>query len=104
MIDQPTASLTRSSVARVCIEIDLTKPLPNRIWIKCGSKYPSFWQPIQADVSLNIAPIASIKDTQRTLAKSSTKIKPLLKKNILALKKLHGNTRQMMELNPNTAM
>lgn len=31
IIDQPIANLMRPSVARVCIEIDLTKDIPNRI-------------------------------------------------------------------------
>lgn len=36
-IDELTANLSRPSVARICLEIDLLKPLPKRIWIGTGS-------------------------------------------------------------------
>lgn len=43
-IDQATANLTRPSTARVCVELDLDLPLPNRIWIGTGES--GFWQPL----------------------------------------------------------
>ncbi|MDD0213388.1 DUF4283 domain-containing protein, partial [Shigella flexneri] len=41
-IDQGTALLTRPSIARVCIEIDLLKEPPKRVWIMAGKE--GFWQ------------------------------------------------------------
>lgn len=41
-IDEPTANLTRPSVARICIEVNHLKNLPKRIWIGTGSN-SGFW-------------------------------------------------------------
>lgn len=35
-IDEPAANLSRPSVARICVEMDLLKELPSRIWIGIG--------------------------------------------------------------------
>lgn len=45
-LDAPTADLSRPSVARVCIEVDLLKKLSRRIWLKSGDSIPGFWQDI----------------------------------------------------------
>lgn len=50
MIDQPTAALSRPSVARVCIEIDLKKLLPKRVWVYCGSDFEGFWQALKGSL------------------------------------------------------
>lgn len=42
-IDEPTTNISRPSVARICIEVDLLKDLPTRIWIGTGSG-KGFWQ------------------------------------------------------------
>ncbi|VFQ89732.1 unnamed protein product [Cuscuta campestris] len=42
--DNATIQLTRPSVARVCVELDLSKELPNSVWIHLGKL--SFLQPI----------------------------------------------------------
>lgn len=42
--DAATANLTRPSVARVCMEMDLLKKFPHRIWLECGVN--GFWQPV----------------------------------------------------------
>ena len=41
-LDATTLMLVRPNVARMCIEMDLRKKIPNRIWICCGSY--GFWQ------------------------------------------------------------
>ncbi|XP_077219455.1 uncharacterized protein LOC143853535 isoform X2 [Tasmannia lanceolata] len=43
-IDLPTRILSRTNVARVCVEVDLLKELPHRIWIVVGGR--GFWQDI----------------------------------------------------------
>lgn len=43
-LDAATLSLSRPSVARICVEIDLRNPLPSRIWIGLGQS--GFWQPV----------------------------------------------------------
>ncbi|CAH9072374.1 unnamed protein product [Cuscuta epithymum] len=43
-IDAATANLSRPSVARVCVEIDVTKDMPSKVWINCGSL--GFMQPV----------------------------------------------------------
>ena len=44
-LDASTAAITRPNVARLCVEIDLLKDLPNRVWIVNGSF--GFWQKIE---------------------------------------------------------
>lgn len=46
-LDAATESLARPSVARVCIELDLLKPLPRRIFI--GQGEAGFWQAVEYD-------------------------------------------------------
>lgn len=46
-IDAATLSLSRPSVARVCVEVALRQPLPSRLWI--GRSDGGFWQPIAYD-------------------------------------------------------
>lgn len=42
-IDEPTANLSRPSVTRICVEVDLLKSLLARIWIGTGGS-TNFWQ------------------------------------------------------------
>lgn len=42
-LDPTTFYLTRPSVARICVEVDLRKPLPNKVWIGMDE---GFWQSI----------------------------------------------------------
>ncbi|RAL55041.1 hypothetical protein DM860_018103 [Cuscuta australis] len=35
-MDSATVNLTRPSVARVCVELDLTKDMPKPVWIHLG--------------------------------------------------------------------
>lgn len=44
--DSSTAELTHPSVAQFCVEVDLLKRLPQRIWLECGENFPSFWQDV----------------------------------------------------------
>lgn len=44
-IDDPTMALSRPSVARVCVELDLLKPLPSRVWIGTKSR-KGYWQTV----------------------------------------------------------
>lgn len=39
--DTATTNLTRPSVARVCVEMDLLKKFPSRIWLVSGSN--GYW-------------------------------------------------------------
>ena len=45
LIDGPTPRLSRPSVARVCVEVDLLKKNPNRVWLNMG-QYEGRWQKI----------------------------------------------------------
>lgn len=40
-IDLATKSLSRLSITRICLEVDLLKPLPKRVWI--ATEKDSFW-------------------------------------------------------------
>nr|XP_027103110.1 uncharacterized protein LOC113724399 [Coffea arabica] len=42
-VDAATAALSRPSMARVCVEVDLLKPLVSRVWIGNGGQ-EGFWQ------------------------------------------------------------
>lgn len=44
-MDAATKFLTRPSVARICIEMDLLRSFPSRVWIGTGSG--GFWQPVE---------------------------------------------------------
>lgn len=46
-IDAATRTLSRPSVARVCVEVNLLRHLPNRIWIGHGDS--GFWQSVTYD-------------------------------------------------------
>ncbi|KAI5677247.1 hypothetical protein M9H77_08197 [Catharanthus roseus] len=52
-IDEPAANLSRPSVARICVEMDLLKELPSRIWIGIGDlpPYCSYCKKIGHDAS-----------------------------------------------------
>lgn len=67
MVDEPTASLTRPSVARICIEIDLHNPLPKRIWIAGETKFHGFWQEITPEYATTCTVYA--KDTWKIFAR-----------------------------------
>lgn len=43
-VDAATQNLSRPSGARICVEVDLLKNLPNRLWIGQGDSV--FWQPV----------------------------------------------------------
>ncbi|XP_077219082.1 uncharacterized protein LOC143853231 isoform X2 [Tasmannia lanceolata] len=43
-IDDPTRILSRTNVARVCVEVSLLMKLPHRVWIGIGGR--GFWQDI----------------------------------------------------------
>ncbi|CAH9112413.1 unnamed protein product [Cuscuta europaea] len=45
VIDSPTANFSRPSLARICIEIDVSKVLPSKIWIGNGNQ--CFFQSVQ---------------------------------------------------------
>lgn len=45
-LDAATADLPRPSVARICVELDLLKKLPRRIWLECGNSIHGFRQEI----------------------------------------------------------
>ncbi|KAM7488095.1 hypothetical protein LguiB_025579 [Lonicera macranthoides] len=42
--DAATASITRPSVARICVEMNLLQKFPSRVWI--GTGFRGFWQPL----------------------------------------------------------
>lgn len=42
-LDEPTRNISWPSVARICVEIYLLKPLPTRVWIGTGGS-KRFWQ------------------------------------------------------------
>ena len=44
-VDAATAQGSRPNMARVCVEIDLMKELPSRVWISFGERL-GFWQPL----------------------------------------------------------
>ncbi|XP_027155307.1 uncharacterized protein LOC113755505 [Coffea eugenioides] len=44
-LDASTATLSRPSVARICVEVDLLQSLPQRVWIWNGST--GFWQKVE---------------------------------------------------------
>lgn len=48
--DAATASLNRPNVARVCVEMDILKKFPRRIWVGCGSG--GFWQSVEYEYIL----------------------------------------------------
>ncbi|KAI5676347.1 hypothetical protein M9H77_07297 [Catharanthus roseus] len=54
-IGKPTACLSRPSIARVCVKIDLLKPLPVRVCIGTSSR-KGFWQPVANE---NLPPYCS---------------------------------------------
>lgn len=49
-MDSATTSLSRPSVAHVCVEIDLLKPLLKRVWVGVvTNKAEGFWQTLKAE-------------------------------------------------------
>lgn len=46
-LDIVAAEFTRLIVARICVEVDLLKRLPNRVRLECGDSIPAFWQEVQ---------------------------------------------------------
>ena len=44
-VDAATSSFIRPNVARVCVEVDLLKSLPSRVWVDMGDG-DGFWQPL----------------------------------------------------------
>ena len=43
LVDAATMAISRPSVARVCVEMDLMMPRPSRVWIGNGT-HEGFWQ------------------------------------------------------------
>ncbi|KAG9452258.1 hypothetical protein H6P81_005162 [Aristolochia fimbriata] len=43
-MDGPTRNLSRTNLARVCVEVDLLKELPRQVWVGVGEE--GFWQDI----------------------------------------------------------
>lgn len=48
-IDAATANLSRPSVARICVEVDLLRPLPSWVWIGTENSNEGFWQQLQIE-------------------------------------------------------
>nr|XP_027083516.1 uncharacterized protein LOC113705806 [Coffea arabica] len=48
-VDAATSSVSRPSVARVCVEVDLLHPLPQRVWVGMSGEADGFWQQIVAE-------------------------------------------------------
>lgn len=44
-----TADLSWHSAAKVCVQVDLLKKLPNRVGLACGEVIQGYWQEIQFD-------------------------------------------------------
>lgn len=44
-MDEETRNMSRTSMARVCVEVDLVKEPPNKLWVGMG-KEQGFWQEI----------------------------------------------------------
>lgn len=47
--DLATADIKRPSLAKICIEVDLLKTLPTRVWLESGDAIPGFWQDVEYD-------------------------------------------------------
>ena len=47
-VDSATASGTRPSVARACVEVDLLKPICSRVWVAVAGEQ-GFWQKVAVD-------------------------------------------------------
>ena len=47
-VDSATAHGSSPCVARVCVEVDLQKKLPHRVWISIGERL-GFWQPLVSE-------------------------------------------------------
>ena len=43
------AALSRPSVVRLCVEVDLLKDLPSRIWVQLGEGH-GFWQLLNPEI------------------------------------------------------
>src|SRR4051812_2196582 len=48
-LDIATAEFKRPSMDKICIQVDLLKDLPKRVWLKCGGNSSGFWQEIVYD-------------------------------------------------------
>ena len=48
LVDAATLAVSRPSVARVCMEVDLLKPRPSWVWIGNGT-LEGFWQELIAE-------------------------------------------------------
>lgn len=49
-IDHGIATLSRPTAARVCIQLNVLKEYPTRVWVDCGDAYSSFWKSIEYEV------------------------------------------------------
>ncbi|XP_027156573.1 uncharacterized protein LOC113757588 [Coffea eugenioides] len=48
LVDAATLAVSRPSVARVCVEVDLLRTLPSRVWIGNGDS-AGFWQELEVE-------------------------------------------------------
>lgn len=46
-LDMPTTDISRPSVAKFCVQLDLLKKLPHRVLLECGEFIPGYWQSIE---------------------------------------------------------
>ena len=66
VIDAVTRSLSRPSVARVCIEVNFLRNLPKRVWI--GNGESGFWQAVTYEKLPHIVLSAFVLDMNRATA------------------------------------
>lgn len=45
-LDASMVDLSHTSVARLCVKVDLLKKLPRRIWLECRDVIPAYWQDV----------------------------------------------------------
>lgn len=51
-IDAQTAYLSRPSLAKVCVQVDLLKKLPSRVWLERGDAILGYWQPFRYNLMM----------------------------------------------------
>lgn len=48
-LDKATIEFKRPSIAKLCVQVALTKDIPCRVWLECGEKRPGYWQEVVYD-------------------------------------------------------
>ena len=71
LVDAATLAVSRPSVARVCVEVDLMKQRPSRVWIGTG-QHDRFWQELVPENLPPYVPTASGRGTRRWVAMCCT--------------------------------